>query len=98
MATVAPTRSGTVAVAVWPRSSVSRTRYGPGPAPPAATPANAGATRSRWPGAHSGHRSDTVTRTVPFGPVTSSTVPQAAEPPHSAGPRAAYRPVPAASG
>ena len=36
MFTVAPTLSGTVAVAVWPRSSVSRTWYGPGPAPFAA--------------------------------------------------------------
>ena len=29
---------------------------------------------------HSGHWSATVTRTVPFGPMTSKTVPQAAEP------------------
>ena len=35
--TVAPTLNGTVTVAAWPRSSVSRTWYGPGPAPAGAT-------------------------------------------------------------
>ena len=37
-----------------------------------------------------------MTRTVPLGPVTSRTVPQAAEPPKSAGDIATYVPVAAA--
>ena len=32
---------------------------------------NASRLRSMWPGGHSGQRSVTFTRTVPFGPVTS---------------------------
>ena len=107
-----PVSIGSNASQYWEEPSLTRTRTGPGvggsttrvnvigtmPATGSAIRANAGAARSRCPASHSGHWSATVTRTVPFGPVTSKTVPQAAEPAKSAGDRATYVPDAAASG
>jgi hypothetical protein len=107
-----PVSIGSSASQYGDEPSLTRTRTGPGtggsstrlivtgtiPANGSAIRANAGGARSTCPASHSGHWSATVTRTVPFGPVTSSTVPQAAEPANSAGESATYVPVAAASG
>src|ERR687889_1485413 len=77
--------------------SLTRTLSGPGTAgfttvryltlmmPSSWTPIflNAVRLRSMWPASHGGQESMTLTRTLPFGPVTSRYVPQPAPPEYS---------------